>query len=119
MSDNPDRSKKNEKRKNAVHTLSVYFKDTRHVSLACSEKKIKILFKPALFLSKTSTTSESSIDKKICCHFFFFGATAPIWALAYLHEILFHFVFLDLKTVGRTPWTGDQLYLYTNTKKNT
>jgi hypothetical protein len=41
---------------------------------------------------------------------FFFGATAQIWALVYLHETSpFHFGFLDLKTVGRTPWAGDQL----------
>jgi hypothetical protein len=38
--------------------------------------------------------------------FFFLGATAPILALAYLHETL---RFLELKRVGRTPWAGDQL----------
>jgi hypothetical protein len=28
---------------------------------------------------------------------FSFGATAPIWTLAYLHETPFHFGFLDLR----------------------
>jgi hypothetical protein len=31
-------------------------------SLVCSDKKLDSFFKPALLLSKTSTTSESSIN---------------------------------------------------------
>jgi hypothetical protein len=39
---------------------------------------------------------------------FFLGATAPIWALAYLHETLC-FTFSRFQTVSRTPWACDQL----------
>jgi hypothetical protein len=54
--------------------------------------------------------------------FFFFGATAPIWALAYLHEILcFHFGFQDLRQsvglLGQVISSSQGLYLYTNTDK--
>jgi hypothetical protein len=46
------------------------------------------------------------------------GLSVPPW------NSPFHFGFLDLKTVSRTPWVGDQLvakplHLYTNTEKRT
>jgi hypothetical protein len=41
--------------------------------------------------------------------FFSFGATAQIWALAYLHKIFVSLLFTGSWTFGRTPWAGDQL----------
>jgi hypothetical protein len=56
----------------------------------------------------------STLGMLCCSHtflffFFFFWRYGPNLALGYLHETSFHFGLLDLKTVGRTPWTGDQL----------
>jgi hypothetical protein len=53
---------------------------------------------------------------------FSIGATAPIWALAYLHETLrFTSVSLDLRhsvgLLGRVILSSKGLYLYTNTEK--
>jgi hypothetical protein len=56
--------------------------------------------------------------------FFSFRATAPIWALAYLHESLrFTSVLPDLRhsvgLLGRVIRSSRGLYLYTNTEKRT
>jgi hypothetical protein len=55
---------------------------------------------------------------------FFFGATAQIWALAYLHETLrFTSVFYILRQLvgllGRVISSSQGSYLYTNTEKHT
>jgi hypothetical protein len=59
-------------------------------------------------------------------HIFFpIGATAPIWALAYLHKILrFTSVFFSnlrqsVGLLGRVISSSQGLYLYTNTEKRT
>jgi hypothetical protein len=48
-------------------------------------------------------------------HIFFLGATAPIWALVYLHETPFHFGFLDHRQsvglLGRVIGSSQGLYL--------
>jgi hypothetical protein len=56
--------------------------------------------------------------------FFSFGTTAPILALAYLHETFpFHFSLLDLRqSAGLLGWVISSLqglYLYINTEKRT
>jgi hypothetical protein len=56
--------------------------------------------------------------------FFFFGATAPIWTLAYLHETL-RFTsdfWIFRQSVGLLGWvisSSQGLYLYTNTETHT
>jgi hypothetical protein len=61
MSDNPDQNMKN-----AVHSWVSTSKDTCHLERQMShlsvQTKLDSFFKPALLCSKTSTTSESSID---------------------------------------------------------
>jgi hypothetical protein len=66
------------------------------------------------------TKTVHALDRSATVTVFFFGATAPIWALAYLHETL-HFGLLDLRhsvgLLGRVISSSQDLYLYT-TQKN-
>jgi hypothetical protein len=52
-----------------------------------------------------------------------FSATAPIWALAYFRETLFHFSLLDFRHLvvlhGRVIISSQGLYVYTNRAKRT
>jgi hypothetical protein len=52
---------------------------------------------------------------------FFLWRYSPIWAVAYLHEIMFHFAFLDfgqsVELPGRVISSSQGLYLYTTTEK--
>jgi hypothetical protein len=62
---NPERNTK--KKKSAVHSRVNALKDTRHLgrqtSHFCVQTKLDSFFKPAILLSKASTTSESSINE--------------------------------------------------------
>jgi hypothetical protein len=62
--------------------------------------------------------------RAVRANFFSFGATAPIWPLAYLHETLgFTSVYYILRhlvgLLGRVISSSQGLYLYTNTEKRT
>jgi hypothetical protein len=44
----------------------------------------------------------------VCLSSIYLSLVAPTWSIGHPWNASFHFSFLILYTVGRTPWTGDQ-----------